>query len=89
MVGRWIGIVFGCTMIGLVVGLLVGLLMASLAPGFAFALFGEQARTYGTPARELCLGLGIANGPLLGLLGGIGVIVSEAIYRTRKFPESK
>ncbi len=82
MIGRWIGIVFGCTMLGLVVGLLVGFLMSVVAPGFAVALIGDRVRD--VPAVELCLGLGIANGPILGLIGGVSIVIAESILKSRK-----
>ncbi len=74
-------------MIGLVVGLLIGYLMSLVAPGFAVALIGDHM--VGIPPVELCLGLGMANGPILGLIGGVSVVIAESIVKARKTPESK
>lgn len=74
-------------MLGLLVGILVGFLMSLVAPGFAVALLGERAD--GIAPAQLCIGLGIANGPTLGLVGGISVVIAEAIYKSRKLSEGK
>lgn len=74
-------------MLGLFVGILVGFLMSIVAPGFAIALLGNRAD--GIAPSQLCIGLGLANGPALGLAGGISVIIAEAIYSSRKAPDSK
>ena len=87
MIWKWFGIVFLCCITGLLVGILVGLLMGVLAPDFAVSLLQPPAGVY-SPT-QLCIGLGIANGPTLGLVGGVGIVLADAVYRTRKSVESK
>ena len=82
---RSIKIIILCITIGVVLGAVIGLIIGVAAPSFCYAIFQvDGSLRHADAAREIGLGLGIANGISVGLVAGIGVVVAEAIKSWKK-----
>ena len=89
MIWKWIGVILLCTTLGLIAGGVVGVLLVSYGRDYLLTWYigGEWGDSIAP--MDMALGKCATSGAVLGAVSGMVVVIADAIYKSRKHPESK